>query len=205
MLANTAVWERLFHTFFTPGELRDPMPHVNGDNTNDSLGHPADRIHLGVHPDDDDDDDDTHNDDTHDDDTHNDDTHNTPPTQTLAVQFAAINRPRCPTNAGCQWFHPPNTMAMAAAVATADHDTDRNSMPVARQQQQQRKRSSNDNTTATAIAVVVLGKFGLRLTQTGFEPNPNHFKWFGFGESWLKPNGLVSGLGVPNLVQTEPN
>ncbi|KAH9036309.1 hypothetical protein EDB85DRAFT_2209149 [Lactarius pseudohatsudake] len=52
---------------------------------------------------------------------------------------------------------------------------------------------------------LVLGKFGLRPTQTGFEPNPNHFKWFGFGESWLKPNGLVSGLGVPNPVQTEPN
>ncbi|KAH9011997.1 hypothetical protein EDB85DRAFT_1900650 [Lactarius pseudohatsudake] len=52
---------------------------------------------------------------------------------------------------------------------------------------------------------IVLGKFGLRPTQTGFEPNPNHFKWFGFGESWLKPNGLVSGLGVPNLVQTKPN
>ncbi|KAH9008131.1 hypothetical protein EDB85DRAFT_1904592 [Lactarius pseudohatsudake] len=52
---------------------------------------------------------------------------------------------------------------------------------------------------------LVLGKFGLRPTQTGFEPNPNRFKWFGFGESWLKLNGLVSGLGVPNLVQTEPN
>ncbi|KAH9013950.1 hypothetical protein EDB85DRAFT_1899441 [Lactarius pseudohatsudake] len=136
MPANTAVWERLFHTFFTPGELRDPMPHVHGDDTNDSLGHPADRIHLGVHPDDDDD---------------NDNTHNTPPTQTLAVQFAAINRPRphCPANAGCQWFHLPNMMVTAAAVATADHDTDRNSMPVARR----RQRSSNDNTTATAIAV----------------------------------------------------
>src|SRR5882757_2621911 len=53
--------------------------------------------------------------------------------------------------------------------------------------------------------VLVLGKFGLRLTQTGFEPNPNRLKWFGFGESWLKLNGLVSGLGVPNLVQTKSN
>ncbi|KAH9010050.1 hypothetical protein EDB85DRAFT_1902462 [Lactarius pseudohatsudake] len=153
MPANTAVWERLFHTFFTPGELRDPMPHVHGDDTNDSLGHPADRIHLGVHPDDDDEDDDTHD----------DDTHNTPPTQTLAVQFAAINRPRCPANAGCQWFHPPNTMATAAAVATADHDTDRNSMPVARRRQQRRKRSSNDNTTATAIAVITQRRWALWL------------------------------------------
>ncbi|KAH9030058.1 hypothetical protein EDB85DRAFT_1891790 [Lactarius pseudohatsudake] len=116
------------------------MPHVHGDDANDSLGHPANRIHLVVHPDDDD---------------NNNNTHNTPPTQTLAVQFAAINRPRCPANAGCQWFHPPNTMATVAAVATADHDTDRNSMPVARRQQQQQKRSSNDNTTATAIAVVM--------------------------------------------------
>ncbi|KAH9025904.1 hypothetical protein EDB84DRAFT_1440277 [Lactarius hengduanensis] len=54
-------------------------------------------------------------------------------------------------------------------------------------------------------AALVLGKFGLRPTQTRFELNPNHFKWFGFGESWLKPNGLVSGLGVPNPVQTKPD
>ncbi|KAH9034939.1 hypothetical protein EDB84DRAFT_1676087 [Lactarius hengduanensis] len=59
---------------------------------NDSLGHPADLIHLGVHPNDDDDthDDDTHDDDTHDDDTHDDDTHDSypPPTQTWQATTA---------------------------------------------------------------------------------------------------------------------
>ncbi|KAH9174624.1 hypothetical protein EDB89DRAFT_1904491 [Lactarius sanguifluus] len=38
---------------------------AHGDDANNSLGHLANRIHLGVHPNDN-----THNDDTYDDDTH---------------------------------------------------------------------------------------------------------------------------------------
>jgi len=32
---------------------------------------------------------------------------------------------------------------------------------------------------------LVLGKFGLKLIQTRFKPNPNHLRWFGLGKSQL--------------------
>ena len=50
-----------------------------------------------------------------------------------------------------------------------------------------------------------MGRFGLRPIQTGFEPNLSWSKPFGLVKSWPKPNPLVSGLGVPNRVQTIPN
>ncbi|KAH9170472.1 hypothetical protein EDB89DRAFT_2071852 [Lactarius sanguifluus] len=79
---------------------------AHGDDANNSLGHLADRIHLATPTPTDtgkcaahhDDDPDPH-----------------------AVQLTAINR-RHPANAGCQWSHLLNTMAMVAAVATANHD-----------------------------------------------------------------------------------
>jgi len=46
-------------------------------------------------------------------------------------------------------------------------------------------------------AVIVLGKFGLKPLQTQFKQNQNQLKQFGLAIFWLKPNGLISGLGVP--------
>ena len=44
--------------------------------------------------------------------------------------------------------------------------------------------------------VLVLGKFGLKLIQTQFEPNWSRVSSFQFGKFLPKPNGLVSGFGL---------
>ena len=59
-------------------------------------------------------------------------------------------------------------------------------------------------------AIIVLGKFGSKLFQTQFKPNPNCAVWFRFGKSWKKPNGLVSSLAIlknpkPFQTQFKPN
>ena len=53
--------------------------------------------------------------------------------------------------------------------------------------------------------IIVLGKFGFKLIQTRFKPNQTGLKPLGLGISWMKLNGLVSGLGVLTLVQTISN
>jgi hypothetical protein len=55
------------------------------------------------------------------------------------------------------------------------------------------------------VALVVLGKFGFKPIQAWFKPNQTRLELFGLGISWMKLNGLVSGLGVPNSVQTISN
>jgi hypothetical protein len=52
---------------------------------------------------------------------------------------------------------------------------------------------------------LVLGKFGLKLIQTRFEPNRNRKFRFRFGKSSLKPNGLICGFGLGWVLQTVSN